>query len=169
VSVARAELVMLDRLRPRTRGECLEDARPCPFAACKWHLAIEVADPRATRNGERRPTKMRLNHWPADARVAFRRGRRPGLSSSAAATVVRRWIDDAVTHVMTAPATCALDVIDENPDGLYCDEVAELLDCNEQNVDKIVRRALRKLAAAGVSADVFRELAGVRPRARRIR
>lgn len=28
--------------RPRTRGECAEGPRPCPFVSCKWHLYIDV-------------------------------------------------------------------------------------------------------------------------------
>lgn len=28
--------------RPKTRGECRDEPRPCPWVACKWHLAIEV-------------------------------------------------------------------------------------------------------------------------------
>ncbi len=25
--------------RPKTRGECADMPRPCPFVSCKWHLA----------------------------------------------------------------------------------------------------------------------------------
>jgi hypothetical protein len=28
--------------RPRTRGDCAEMERPCPFASCRYHLAIDV-------------------------------------------------------------------------------------------------------------------------------
>lgn len=28
--------------RPRTRGECSEVPRPCPYASCRHHLAIDV-------------------------------------------------------------------------------------------------------------------------------
>lgn len=28
--------------RPRTRGECRETERPCPFVACKYHLYLDV-------------------------------------------------------------------------------------------------------------------------------
>jgi hypothetical protein len=28
--------------RPRSRGECAEMERPCPFVSCKYHLYIDV-------------------------------------------------------------------------------------------------------------------------------
>ena len=28
--------------RPRTRGECVDGPRPCPWAGCKYHLALDV-------------------------------------------------------------------------------------------------------------------------------
>jgi hypothetical protein len=30
-------------LRPRTRGECIDGIRPCPWASCRHHLALEVS------------------------------------------------------------------------------------------------------------------------------
>lgn len=38
--------------RPRTRGECREGIRPCPYVSCRHHLAIDV-----TRAGS-----LRLNY-----------------------------------------------------------------------------------------------------------
>lgn len=31
-----------DEQRPRTRGECQSELRPCPWVACKFHLYLEV-------------------------------------------------------------------------------------------------------------------------------
>lgn len=28
--------------RPRTRGECIDGPRPCPWASCRHHLALDV-------------------------------------------------------------------------------------------------------------------------------
>ena len=30
--------------RPKTRGECVDGARPCPWLSCHYHLAIEVTE-----------------------------------------------------------------------------------------------------------------------------
>lgn len=32
----------VDIPRPQTRSECLEEARPCPWVACKYHLYLDV-------------------------------------------------------------------------------------------------------------------------------
>lgn len=32
----------VDVVRPRTRGECRGDPRPCPWVACKHHLYLDV-------------------------------------------------------------------------------------------------------------------------------
>lgn len=34
--------VGLDRLRPKTRGDCMTGPRPCPWLACRYHTAIDV-------------------------------------------------------------------------------------------------------------------------------
>ncbi len=37
-----AEDTELDAARPRTREECKNGIRPCPFASCSHHLAVDV-------------------------------------------------------------------------------------------------------------------------------
>jgi hypothetical protein len=32
-----------DYWKPRTRGECIDGPRPCPFVSCKYHLFIDVS------------------------------------------------------------------------------------------------------------------------------
>ena len=34
--------ILEDPDRPRTRGECKEDVRPCPYVSCKHHLYLDV-------------------------------------------------------------------------------------------------------------------------------
>lgn len=31
-----------DYERPKTRGDCVDGERPCPFIACRYHLAVDV-------------------------------------------------------------------------------------------------------------------------------
>jgi len=35
--------------RPRTRGECVDAPRPCPWVGCRYHLALEVSSTGALR------------------------------------------------------------------------------------------------------------------------
>lgn len=38
------ELAELDAARPRTRGECEDGMRPCPFVACRYNLFCDTTD-----------------------------------------------------------------------------------------------------------------------------
>lgn len=39
----RDELQALEKLRPKTRGECKNGIRPCPFVSCRHHLYLEIS------------------------------------------------------------------------------------------------------------------------------
>jgi hypothetical protein len=43
LGVTRAEYETMDDLRPRTRGDCEQVARPCPFVSCRFHLFVDVS------------------------------------------------------------------------------------------------------------------------------
>ncbi len=32
----------LDAIRPKTRAECVDDERPCPWVGCKYHLYLDI-------------------------------------------------------------------------------------------------------------------------------
>lgn len=114
--------------RPRTRAECIDGPRPCPWASCRHHLLLEIAyaKPRIDAQGnvrDTRPTTIRINRESPDGHV----GRRPGLRAQAPAEVTRAFVRDAVEHLEAMPYTCALDVVDEHPDGLQLTEIGDLL------------------------------------------
>jgi hypothetical protein len=110
--------------RPRTRADCLDEARPCPWVGCRHHLAFDLAVAQVQANGKKNPTSPRLLTHGS-------RGRRPGLRSSAAEHVVRRWIDDAVEALALLEYTCALDVVDDHPDGIGPRRLAAILRSNK--------------------------------------
>lgn len=124
--------------RPRTRADCLQEARPCPWVGCKYHLLLEVATTRDTSK-KPRATSLRLNKA-TSGKTAREGGRRPGLRSSAAAAIVRSWIDEAVEMLSWMPYTCSLDVADKFPDGLLPRKVGWLLAVNKQAVDAECRK-----------------------------
>lgn len=126
---------MLAIPRPTTRGECLQEARPCPWAGCRHHLLLDVAEakPRTPRDG--RPTSLRLAN--RGERV---NGRPPGLAPSATELEVDAWIDDAVATLSSMPETCALDVAMEHG-GLRPKQIGELLGVSEQRIDTEAREA----------------------------
>lgn len=38
-----AQLELLQSVRPRTRGDCVDGPRPCPWVGCRHHLYLEVS------------------------------------------------------------------------------------------------------------------------------
>lgn len=124
--------------RPRTRGECLEEARPCPWVGCRHHLLLEVA---ATKQG---PPKLVLNRPP---RHPGAHGRKQGLYSSAAEALVRVWLDDAIELLARLRYSCALDVIDDYPQGIPDSALGELLGVTRQASHALTARGLVRLRA----------------------
>ncbi len=49
----------LQALRPRTRGDCANGPRPCPWVACKYHLYLDVS----TRTGSIKLNFPDLEPW----------------------------------------------------------------------------------------------------------
>lgn len=133
------EASMLTIPRPKTLADCGQEARPCPWVACRHHLALEVASPNVQVRKDPRATTIRLN-MPRRGRV--REGRRPGLASSDAAAVVRVWIDEATELLSRMPYTCTFDVVRDYPDGLPSWMVARMLGVTEQAIDKELRRSV---------------------------
>jgi hypothetical protein len=146
---------MLAVPRPTTRAECLQEARPCPWVSCRYHLLLEVA---ATKGGDDvRPTTLRLN------RPRSGRGRRSGLPATAVHQAVEQWIDDAVELLQSMRYTCALDIADEYPDGITERGVGLVLGLGEraahEDLDQAMHRWRMRIpceecgAAAGTPCD----------------
>ena len=142
---------MLALPRPTTRADCGQEARPRPWVGCRHHLLLEIAQSHGTgsttpagKPRDLRPTSLRMNR-PNRGRAIL--GRRPGLESSAAHLVVRRWIDDAAEQLASMMHTCSLDVIDSYPGGLSEGSVAVLLGGTEQAINAETRGALRRFKA----------------------
>lgn len=130
---------MLAIPRPRTRGDCLQEARPCPWVGCRQHLLLEVAKPTRRQDSAARAPGLILN-------VPTANGRRRHLPSSCAAEVVRVWIDEALELLSTMPYTCTLDRADEGPARMR--EVAKRIGTSRTQAKQERRRAIAKAAAA---------------------
>ncbi len=132
--------------RPRTRADCIDAPRPCPWVGCRHHMLLEIgaATGRALDEADRRPTTIRLNErWQRE------NGRRGGLRASAAEHVFRRWLADALELLLVLPYSCSLDVVDDYPDGLMPASVGWLFgiarqSLNEEECKPHVREALQR-------------------------
>jgi hypothetical protein len=117
---------------PRTRGQCPQDdegrpVRPCPWVGCRFHLAVDI-----TERGE---LQLRTG------------GHNPFFDALE---------DQAEELVESGMATCALDVVDEHPEGLSLDEVGALLNMSRVAVKYIedAYRARMLVWAEGVEGRV---------------
>jgi hypothetical protein len=120
--------------RPRTRQGCGGQTRPCPWAGCKYHLALDVNP--ATGS-------IHLNAGARGSRTLQRRDR----------LGVEEWLERAADAVLDRPETCALDVAERG--GATLEEVAELLGITRERARQIEVEALAKLRqlAAGEGDD----------------
>jgi hypothetical protein len=123
--------------RPRTRGDCKDGLRPCPYVGCSHHLLFDVDE----------YGSLFL------ARKTSRAGRRaiydPGSTPQGRA-LVEAWIDAAVDAVLEAEETCALDIADRYTDAKGVapfDLIGRLIRVGKQRAHQLCVRALKKVCA----------------------
>jgi hypothetical protein len=64
--IDRATLARWEPLRPRTRGDCVDGPRPCPWASCRHHLGIEVDEKPQTDERVCKLTVLQPDGWRGD-------------------------------------------------------------------------------------------------------
>jgi hypothetical protein len=126
------ETATLAQLRPTTRAHCRDEARPCPWVGCRYHLLLDMTETGA----------LVLNR-PDGAR-------RSALDAHTPEALVRAWMDDAVDHLARMEYTCALDVLDDNPEGIGPNRLARLLGMAKQSADYLTGEAKEAMRTAGV-------------------
>lgn len=119
--------------RPRTRGDCVEGQRPCPWLSCRHHLAIEV-------HGD-----MRRGGGLSSTLSKIGAGRTRVLSDLASHDAFIAW-STAVLDSLDQRDTCSLDVADRG--GATTVSVARVLRLTKQRVDQIEQRAKRNAVDA---------------------
>lgn len=124
--------------RPRTRADCVNGPRPCPWIGCRYHLASDVR-----ANGD----------------LTFQR-RVIGMGRYK----YQRDEDEAVDRLVEMPITCALDAAEDGPSTL--DVISTAIGVTRERTRQIEERALlrlrKRLAARDIGVDV---LAGIGQRA----
>jgi hypothetical protein len=65
--------------------------------------------------------------------------------------LVQVWIDDAIEHLARMEYTCALDVVDDNPEGIGPNRLARLLFMAKQSADYLTGAARSAMKQAGVA------------------
>ena len=131
------QLVESTPTMPRTRGECADGPRPCPWVRCRHHLALDV-----THVGT-----MRLRGGSGDSL----------RTSDTATDLVRSWIDEAAAAVLEMRDTCALDVAEMGAGSLR--EVGAVLNITHEGVRLVEVGAILKLRTAAKASALRRDLA----------
>lgn len=93
-------LAIAVRHRPRTRGECRNEARPCPWVGCEHHLALDEIP---ATSGRRRASSLVLEDLA---------GGRTVLGERADARELDAFGDRVVDVLLELADTCSLDVGD---------------------------------------------------------
>ncbi len=112
--------------KPKTRGECCDVPRPCPFISCRYNLAAEI-----TPYGE---IKTRTG-------IGWKVHNDLDLSDHIAESIVN---DER--------ASCALDFIDENPDGSTLEDVGAYFSVSREYARQLEQKAVACVIAGTIDA-----------------
>ena len=121
--------------RPRTRGDCINGIRPCPWVGCRHHLYLDVH----TKTGA-----ITLNFPAKDPKDGGKKAR-PGD---------RRGPEDSAVPVWQLKHSCSLDVADLG--GLNGPEMGDLLELTKERIRQIEVSALGHLR--GYAGELGHEL-----------
>jgi hypothetical protein len=105
------ELEALDSCRPRTRADCADVPRPCPFVSCRWNLYLDVDE---------------------QGRITIPR---PDV------------------NVEERADSCALDLIEREPDGLDASDAAAVMGLSREQLARIEERGKEAIARDRELAD----------------
>lgn len=126
----------LAQVRPRTRGDCIDGPRPCPWVSCRQHLLIELHE-----SGGERPLRLRLNGRGVD-----------GLRPAALADECVDFFEVAVERLWQLEHSCTLDAADDG--ARRAGAVAGLLGVSRprvmQELEAAMASALEVVAAMGI-------------------
>lgn len=112
--------------KPRTRADCVDGPRPCPWVTCRHHLAIDV------------------DAWGGTLYAA------PPLSQigrKVDPAAFDRWAERVVDRIATMKETCALDVAARGSHTL--EEIGDILGVSKEMVRVHEVGGLRRLRRAG--------------------
>jgi len=115
--------------RPRTRRDCIDGPRPCPWAGCKYHLLVDIVPGILNRGRRQAPLVVHGNR---------------GQHTETRITVD---LDQVVDVLFGLPCTCVLDVAAHADRTL--EETGQILGLTREAARLIERRACQKLGLEG--------------------
>ena len=145
--------------RPRTRGECVDVPRPCPFVECRYNLKHDDVGNRS-RSGPKGVRRKVTDEQVATAQQMrdggaklMEIGRTLGYEGTGSASRVRQILIAAGSIGRAEPRySCALDAADDGP--MDVEEIAVELGITHQRVSQVVIAALEKLRDGIAQSDL---------------
>lgn len=147
LALSRRHLPVVDR--PKTRADCARGVgiRPCPWVACKHHLYLDVTN----------YTSVKVN-FPGLEEVDPPAGAGDYDLDGRWATDWPRAADHAsAVDLSRMPETCSLDVADKYPEGLFLDQVGEIMNLTMERIRQLELSALAKLRKVPGARERFLE------------
>jgi len=124
--------------RPKTRADCIDGPRPCPWLGCRYHLGVEVEESRNARGirffVNEAGTRRSIGDRGVFVKLWYRGKTLP---------VSKMRIDRLVSAVMSRSQTCALDIAEQG--GLTLAEVGSVLGVSRERVRQIESGGLRAI------------------------
>lgn len=135
-------------VRPRTRGDCVNAVRPCPWLSCAHHLGIDIE----LRGGEGRPLAggVRINIGRTTETDAF--GHQRNVTRRTGIMSVREMqrgdtVDDRAEQLvdwwLDGRPTCVLDIADRG--GATLEEVGAAMSITRERARQLMESGLAKL------------------------
>lgn len=113
-----AELEAIERMRPKTRGECEGQPGVCPIISCRHHLMADVG----------KVGRLLLNG------IKLAKGEEAET-------------DDVVDRLLAMEHTCSLDAVDANNGGqMRLDDVASLIGLSRRRTEMTIEASAESLA-----------------------
>ncbi|HEY1549250.1 MAG TPA: sigma factor-like helix-turn-helix DNA-binding protein [Kofleriaceae bacterium] len=122
---ARVALPVLNDSRPRTRAECVDGPRPCPWVSCVHHL-LDIRERGGTRN-------ERGRIFAADFE----------LRTDASRAAAEQFTDSVADHVVSMTSTCALDIA-ERGESTHL-EIGQMTGVSHERIRQLESKGLRRI------------------------
>lgn len=149
-AIDEAEIRRAQKQRPKTRADCANVPRPCPWAGCRYHLAVDVRPTNGTLFVSLPAADYRTSSGGDGSGRALHPQKVPG-GRAEVARVITAAVDRVVS--MDPRWSCALDVADRVAAGEEIDNlrIGHALGTSNERPRQILEEALAKLRDVGLN------------------
>lgn len=138
------ELVPWGNKRPKTRADCLNKPRPCPWVGCKYHILLDVNDSgQIVYNVGKTPSGRARKTWHRVTGAS-------GAGKEGGDAPLMKALEDALRH---GTHTCVLDAV-EGGRNHTLEETGTLLNVTRERIRQIEVSSVRKMRIRAKRSDI---------------